>query len=88
MTTFDLVFIRPRILHTETTSPEIVRFLLPLTLDKVIILIEFYKVLPEKKITKKKKNKIKMLKFDIFKKTILSTIIVLSKFELILIPFT
>ena len=49
MTTFDLVFIRPRILHTETTSPEIVRFLLPLTLDKVIILIEFYKVLVEKK---------------------------------------
>ena len=54
MTTFDLVFIRPRILHTETTSPEIVRFLLPLTLDKVIILIEFYKVLPEKKKMKKK----------------------------------
>ena len=49
MTTFDLVFIRPRILHTETTSPEIVRFLLPLTLDKVIILIEFYNVPLEKK---------------------------------------
>ena len=80
MTTFDLVFIRPRILHTETTSPEIVRFLLPLTLDKVIILIEFYKVLPEKKI--------RMLKFDISQKTILSTIIVLYQFELILILLT
>ena len=86
MTTFDLVFIRPRILHTETTSPEIVRFLLPLTLDKVIILIEFYKVLVEEK--KKRKKKLRMLKFDISQKTILSTIIVLSKFELILIPFT
>ena len=86
MTTFDLVFIRPRILHTETTSPEIVRFLLPQTLDKVIILIEFYKVLVEEK--KKRKKKLRMLKFDISQKTILSTIIVLSKFELILIPLT